>query len=238
MSQSYSETIRVASHECDFQSRMTAAAVLRCVQQISLDHCASLGMNDAFFICTATAFLLSRLTLTVFSPIFVEDILQIDTQPYRPERLLYPRRTVLSRDGVPVAQVDAQWFLFDTAERKILRTMPESYPCSFTEQNDIPMKCVITPTEQVTPAGEYTATYSRCDRNRHLNNTVYVDGICDIISDALFAGKTIHSLNIIFHNELQMKNSMTLYHGNEGDNHYFYGNSAVGKHFSANVILK
>ena len=46
---SYEKEITVYQYECDVKNRMTAAALLKQVQQISTEHCDIFGLDAAYY---------------------------------------------------------------------------------------------------------------------------------------------------------------------------------------------
>ena len=90
---SYEKEITVYQYECDVKNRMTAAALLKQVQQISTEHCDIFGLDAAYYQSTNTAFLLSKISLLFHREILVGEKLKLVTQPSLPVKAVYHRYT-------------------------------------------------------------------------------------------------------------------------------------------------
>ena len=90
---SYEKEITVYQYECDVKNRMTAAALLKQVQQISTEHCDIFGLDAAYYQSTNTAFLLSKISLLFHREILVGEKLKLVTQPSLPIKAVFaPKR--------------------------------------------------------------------------------------------------------------------------------------------------
>ena len=175
------QTLRtIPEFECDFNLRLTAGGLLRLVQEVSTRHCTLLGITMERYQQTHTAFLLAKLCARVYEDIPAGAEVTITSLPSSPIRAVYHRYTTLSLpDGRTAAAVDARWMLVDTQSRRILRRAPEELglPFDMAAVPELPIR-ITRPREELLPAGEEVACYSRCDQNRHMNNTRYADIIC------------------------------------------------------------
>ena len=104
--------------------------------------------------------------------------------------------TITDAEGREVCRVDARWVLIDVKQRHILRTHPEALAFPFSEEANRTLDLSIPRSTELEPAGEYTAAYSRTDRNGHLNNACYADLVCDVLLSLIHIcpGSGEHSL--------------------------------------------
>ena len=51
---------------------------------------------------------------------------------------------------------------------------------------------------------EETAFYTRCDQNRHMNNTYYADIVCDHVPLERIAAHAPARLAVVYHSEVPM----------------------------------
>ena len=85
---------------------------------------------------------------------------------------------------------------------------------------------------------EETAFYTRCDQNRHMNNTYYADIVCDHVPLERIAAHAPARLAVVYHSEVPMGASFTLLRAQTGENGwYFVGTDGEKKHFEANLTL-
>ena len=85
----YAKPIVIQGYECDPNNRMGLGAVLRRAQQIAVEQCAGLGMTEALYAKTHTAFLMAKLTAEFYQHAFVARVLQwiSDDMDLAPDKL-------------------------------------------------------------------------------------------------------------------------------------------------------
>ena len=203
----------VSECECDFARRLTMGGLLRLVQEASTRHCTLLNITGEDYRRTGTAFLLAKLCARIYTDIPAEAQVRLETRPTLPIRAVFHRYTTLTFPGAdsPAAAVDARWVLVDIESRRILRRPPEGLHLPFTNPS-VPEFPILIPKPQGEPeaTGRETAGYSRCDQNRHLNNTRYADIICDHLPLEQLRMGPLRELTICYHRELTMGHAMEI----------------------------
>lgn len=230
----FEQTMIVTQNECDLNSRMRLAALLRRVQQISTDHCSALGIGDEDYKRTHSAFLLAKMSVEVYEDIMVGDQLRLLTHPGVAQKAVYPRYTELfHKDGRLAAAVDARWILVDTQSKRILRRAPEDLPIDFGNET-VPMQDISIPKEKDAElVGQVLVSYSRCDINRHLNNTEYADLICDALPVELVCQQRAKKMNISYHNEALLGEQISILRKEMDGGWYVCGELGEKKAFEA-----
>lgn len=239
MQNSFTETFTVTDNECDIVARMTPGAILRRVQQISTNQCNACGVTAKVYEETNTAFLLAKLQMDFEKPIMSEQTITITTTPFAPVRAVYPRITQLfNEQGELLVTIHTRWVLVNRTTHRILRQPIAEITLPFVTATDNLTDVRIEKTQEVTLIDSLRAGYSRCDVNKHLNNTYYADIACDCIPSALLLQNAIKSMTIAFHNEIPLDACFTVHTGNV-DNHLFYvlGTANEQKHFEVNINL-
>lgn len=214
----------ISECECDFALRLTMGGLLRLVQEISTRHCTLLGIDGERYLATHTAFLLAKLCARVYEPIPAGTEVLLTTRPSMPVRAVYHRYTTLSlEDGRTAAAVDARWVLVDTETRRILRKAPEALGLPFANPS-VPEFPILLPRPETEPepVGEERALYSRCDQNRHMNNTRYADIICDYLPLERLEQGPVRELTISYHREVPMGHTLGLCRCETGPDRYFF----------------
>ncbi len=208
----FEQTTIVLQNECDLNSRMKLSAILRRVQQISTDHCTELGIKDEDYERTHSAFLLAKMSAEVYGNIMVGEKLKLRTHPGIAQRAVYPRYTeIFNEAGQLVAAVDARWILVDTENRKIFRRCPEGLVLNFGNETVESHDISIPKGKDGELSGKEKVNYSRADLNHHLNNTEYADIICDHLPLDLMSSTPIRKMNIAYHQEVKLGESMEIY---------------------------
>ena len=147
------------------------------------------------------------------------------------------RLTLVAQDGTVLSAVDSRWILVDTRTKRILRRPPEDMPMPFVQPPVCELDVSLVKGE-AQPVAEETAFYTRCDQNRHMNNTYYADIVCDHVPLERIAAHAPARLAVVYHSEVPMGASFTLLRAQTGENGwYFVGTDGEKKHFEANLTL-
>lgn len=177
------EEIRVRNQDVDFCGRLTPAALLRHVEQISTDHAEADGIGVSFLHARGLAMLIGRQAVRFARVPRVGERLTLTTRGEQSRHAMIKRITTAEDEqGRQVALVDARWILVDTNMGRILRKptwdttpfwldkIPEELPQTVHRVKD-----------GLTVAGVRRADYSLCDENGHINNARYLDIACDAL---------------------------------------------------------
>lgn len=221
----YTQTYTICRHDGDHHGNAKPGALLRYGQQIATMHAEAAGLNDELYAATHTAYVLAKLALHIDRTPRVDETLTVTTRPERCKRAVNKRITFFNdAAGRQVAVLDSRWVLIDTDKRLILRKHPEAFNDCWAE--DVPfelsMKMVKAVPEDCAPAGEYTATYSRCDMNGHMNNTRYVDILCDALPWNVWDEGEVRDLKVYYHREVPRGASFALLQAQTGEKQYYF----------------
>ena len=221
----YTQTYTICRHDGDHHGNAKPGALLRYGQQIATMHAEAAGLNDELYAATHTAYVLAKLALHVDRTPRVDETLTVTTRPERCKRAVNKRITFFyDAAGQQVAVLDSRWVLIDTDKRLILRKHPEAFNDCWAEDVpfELPMKMVKAVPEDCAPAGEYTATYSRCDMNGHMNNTRYVDILCDALPWNVWDEGEVRDLKVYYHREVPRGASFALLQAQTGEKQYYF----------------
>ena len=221
----YTQTYTICRHDGDHHGNAKPGALLRYGQQIATMHAEAAGLNDELYAATHTAYVLAKLALHIDRTPRVDETLTVTTRPERCKRAVNKRITFFYDEaGQQVAVLDSRWVLIDTDKRLILRKHPEAFNDCWAEDVpfELPMKMVKAAPEDCAPAGEYTATYSRCDMNGHMNNTRYVDILCDALPWNVWDEGEVRDLKVYYHREVPRGASFALLQAQTGEKQYYF----------------
>ena len=221
----YTQTYTICRHDGDHHGNAKPGALLRYGQQIATMHAEAAGLNDELYAATHTAYVLAKLALHIDRTPRVDETLTVTTRPERCKRAVNKRITFFfDAAGQQVAVLDSRWVLIDTDKRLILRKHPEAFNDCWAEDVpfELPMKMVKAAPEDCAPAGEYTATYSRCDMNGHMNNTRYVDILCDALPWNVWDEGEVRDLKVYYHREVPRGASFALLQAQTGEKQYYF----------------
>lgn len=237
----YTEQYTVYRHDGDHHGRLKVAALFRYAQQIATAHAMAVGLNDALYAETHTAYVLAKVALHIEHTPRVDEVLTLTTKPEQVKHAVNKRIThVCNAVGEEVALLDSRWVLIDTEKRTILRKHPEQFNGNWLEEvpEELPVKLTKVPDEECETLGSEYATYDRCDMNGHMNNTRYIDVICNALPLELWDEYTVRDLRIVFHKEVPLGGSFVLKRKQITPEHWFFSGWNEGKRcFEAEIEL-
>ena len=229
----YTETVTVLNADADFRSLLKPSALLRYVEQVSADHARAFGMDDAFFREQGVAFLVGK------------QALQLTRVPRRTEKLTLTTRaeesrrgsikritTVTDESGAQVAMVDCRWIVVSLAEGRILRQPGWTVAGFWNEsvEGELPLqlhKC----RDGLTSAGEWTARYSQCDLNGHINNAFYLDIACDALPLDVMKQGPVKFAAVNYHREIPLGEKAEVLYAPSAEGWYL-----IGRHDGQNSL--
>ena len=204
----YTQKFTVYRTDGDHLGHVKLGALLRYAQQVATAHAEAVGLDDALYRKTHTAYVLAKLALHVTRLPRVDEELTLVTQPERCKRAVNKRIThFYDASGAEAAVMDSRWVLIDTEKRMILRKHPEQFNDQWAEDVplELPMRLPRVAPEDCETLGTQTAAYSRCDMNGHLNNTRYADIVCDALHlERMGAERFVSSLQVGYQAECRV----------------------------------
>ena len=227
----YTQKFTVYRTDGDHLGHVKLGALLRYAQQVATAHAEAVGLDDALYRKTHTAYVLAKLALHVTR-------LPLVTQPERCKRAVNKRIThFYDADGAEVATMDSRWVLIDTEKRIILRKHPEQFNDQWAA--DVPFELPIKLPRIAPEDCEVLGVYSRCDMNGHLNNTRYADIVCDAVPWEVWDTAQIRDFTISYHREVPRGESFTLRRAKLAEDTFYFEGEREGKSaFEAQLIFK
>lgn len=211
----YTQKYRIYENDVDFRKMATLGTLLRYCQQIGAEDAEHYGITPELYASTHTSYVLAKLALHITRTPRVEETITVQTEPEALHRAVNRRFTTFcDAQGREEACVDSRWVLIDTDKRMILRKHPEGFPTTgWVDKLDreLPIKLTKVKREDCEELGTHRAVYSRCDRNGHMNNTVYADLICDALPLEVWRTHTVTDVILYYHKEVPMGESTRLY---------------------------
>lgn len=128
---------------------------------------------------------------------------------------------VVSEEGETLTESMASFALVDVHTHRLLRPTPEALGGlpSVPQETGCPLPPALKDTPPMEAVDQWTVPHSAVDFNRHLNNTVYADLLCDFLPAAL-RECTPRAYALYYMTEAKEGETLTLYYGHDGDDHY------------------
>ena len=210
---SYTEQMTVLDGDSDFRRCLKPSALFRYVEQVSADHARAYGMDHAFFRERRSAFLVGKQALRVWRMPGRAEKINLTTACEAFKKGTMKRlTTITSETGEKLALVDCRWMIVDTEAGRILRTPGWTMP-DF-QNDDLPEELpqIVHKSQPLTAAGERRASYSMCDLNGHINNSLYLDIACDALPQEVVEAAPLSFASIKYHREVPMGQTVQVFY--------------------------
>jgi len=181
----FSEKYTTKWHDTDASRRVTVTKMLVMMQEVSNHHIESLGMPlDTLRDEKGLAFLLSKIRISVYRPLYAYEDVEIQTWTYAAHGFSYPRCYRIIRGDEVIAEADTVWALIDINNRSLVKAS-DCDVYEFTEDEplslDVPQRFRLPKGAELESLGERKIVWSDLDYNMHMNNTKYPDMLCDFL---------------------------------------------------------
>lgn len=215
----YVDKHRVLSQFTDKNGILRTGALIRYMQEAAANCMAEDKPSYDELIERGYSFVLSRISVSVYSDIHANDEIEVETWACESQRYSFPRCYRVTRGGVTVAEASAIWALIDIKKHRLVRAsdIELGYRTDEPLELDVAAKIHI-PEERLSLVGERTVCYSDVDRNGHMNNTVYADMLCDFVFTHGFG--RVSSMSISFLNEAPFGETLKVYKAADDDTYY------------------
>lgn len=214
------EEYRINTHDTDLNRIASATGVMRYLQDAANLNMEECGPSYMDLFDRGYAFILSRIRLSMYAPLFAHDRITCETWPTPSHGVSFNRAYRLLRDGDVVCEGDSVWALVDHRSGKLCRVgdVELNYGGDEALSLDMPSRVRIPREMELSLVGEHTVEYGETDVNGHMNNTHYADLFCHFLP---MRGSRVTSINISFLSELPMGETVKVYLGETEGVYYF-----------------
>lgn len=237
----YAEQWLVNRHDGDFYGDIKPASILRYVQQVSTAHAYHLGITDEVYARTHTAYVLAKIAMHISRTPHVDETLTLVTEPEQLKHAVNKRITTLyDARGQEMVVVDSRWVLIDVDKRMILRKHPDEIALWHNDvERSLSMRMTKAKADVWESMGTRTAVYSLCDMNGHMNNSRYIDVVCDALPWDWWDHWTLEDLVIYYHKEVPRGEQFALYRAQTAPNQWYFCGVREGKNcFEASLTFR
>ncbi len=195
------QELTVRSYETDPVGRLQVPILCKLLQEVAVAHAAILGVAVETLFERGTAWVLSRLHLSMRRWPGADEEILIETWPEAMNRLFVERRfSVMAQDGSPIGSVSTLWFVLDLNRRR-----PVRLPANIGDKIDgydigpDPMRPPeLLPPDSVDRELAFTVRRSDLDMAAHVNNTSYVEWAIEAVPDLVWSDCDLTRLEIQF----------------------------------------
>ena len=215
----YTKNYEIHIHQVDQNRVCPPAEILRMMHittdyQMHAEHCTIEQMQEQ-----GMAMVLSKLHLCFYEPVHQGETLTVTTWPCVSRGFQFDRCYRAMVDDKVVAEGISIWALIDINTHRLLRSDKVDFS-HYTFGEKFPLDCNIASFDgEYEPICTHHVAYSDADTYLHMNNTRYIDMICDLVPD--MAKRTTCAITIHYKNEAPVGSDIEVFRGECGDTFYF-----------------
>ena len=178
-------------YNVDMNRRARPAGLLREMQECGSRQMADQRPSYDELLDKGQALMLSRLDMIIPQEVCLDEEIEVFTWPCPSTRATFLRNYLVRKDGKTAAMISSQWTLVNSETRKIMKVEDVDFS-NYTMDEYVDVmpgsKFKISREDGETiaasePVGIKNVKLSDVDYNGHMNNTNYVDMLCDYIPE-------------------------------------------------------
>ncbi len=209
------ENVRVDMSECDFHGRWKPANIFRTLSEAAGNHADELDSGFKEMEAHGYYWVLSRMKVKFLSYPKGKDVVTVQTWPRMiGQKLFYIREfQIFDEQQNPLVLATSAWLVIDTKSRRLVppRSVP-NLPMATTPWAyalDEQLEKIVLPEGGVQRYSQ-KAAYSAIDQMGHVNNSRYVEAICDCFDYAVFDQYEIDWLQINYDKEVRPNDKLVV----------------------------
>ena len=208
----WQEEYKVHYYYTDYKGRLKPSYITRYIHETANRSMKNFGFSSDFLFKKNLAFILSKISFKYYSPIVEDDVIKVQTWALPPKTTIFQRNYRIYKDDGIAVEAASAWALINIKEKSIIR--PENFEYMTEEMLDseeisFEVQKRLRIPDDMEYLTDYIIKYSDIDHNLHMNNSVYIDLICDCVynqGEKLNEGSNqkiecFHSIDISYNNQ-------------------------------------
>lgn len=224
--------------DVDINGTWMPSAIFVRMQEIAEDHAASVGLGRVDLVDTmGFGWVLTRMHVQMKQYPRLAETIRVSTWPLKPTRLTFLRHFMFHNDrGEELGRASSQWVLFDIKDRILRRTsVLGDYPHDPNAEGVLPEPGKIILPKEMDKQCTRKVLYSDVDMNGHMNNTKYLNWMCELFSSDYLRRRRMHDIRINYIAEAYIDQEIDLYLQEGDGGHYICGKTGDKTVFDAYV---
>ena len=173
------------------------------------------------------ALMLSRMDMIIPQEVYLDEPIDVYTWPCPSVRATFLRNYAIYKNGQPAAMMSSQWSLVNSETRRIMKVEDVDFSnYTMDEYVDVmpegKFKISREEAEALETVGEKRIMLSDIDYNGHMNNTNYVDLLCDYIPELYDGNHRVSSFRIHFSKEAPLGEKIEIRRFKKPDGKYLF----------------
>lgn len=234
----HTEHYTVCWHDTDANRAVRPSRLVSYMQETANAQLIANGMSlDRMRDEIGLAFLLSRITVRIYHPLYTGDEIDVQTWVCEGRGLHFDRCFQVWKGSTLIAEAYSDWALMNLREKRLVRTSEFSYgfPPDQPLSPELSARVRYPVLGGMECVGERKIVYSDIDYNRHMNNTHYPDMLCNFTPDIL--SRRVVGISLSFLHEATFGHTLKVYRQEKEDGFYFRTVDQDGKTCLEAVLL-
>ena len=218
----FTETIRIDNYDVDMHGIARPTSLLAKLEEVGSHQMLAYPPNNDDLRGRGMGFILSRVVLRVHTALCDGDTVEAQTWATDSRGLAFNRCYRILRDGEAAVEVYTVWALLNFKEHRLVRVGEEGHIGGEPDPAltmDLPLRVRMPAAEEYAEIGKRKVYYSDTDVNGHMNNTKYLNMLCDFVPE--IEKKTLKGMNISYVTEAPLGEELTVLCKADGDTYYF-----------------
>ena len=214
----YVEKQRLTTYQVDQNKVGRASGIWQIMQGAACHQMKTQKPSYEDLLDEGKALMLARVDLAIPEEVYFEEEVEASSWPCPSSRATFLRNYTLERGGKRIAIASTQWSLVDIESRKILKVSDADFSNYWMSDyiELLPHKFKIAAAdvekmESAGPVGYKIVAYGDLDYNGHMNNTYYLDMICDYIPELAAGTHRVSGMRIHYSKEAPLGEKIAIY---------------------------
>lgn len=231
------QTFRVLSSYTDCFQNMKLSVLLRMLQESAIEGTENAGVTREYTLDKGLLWVVSSLHFIMQRPIRYDETITITSWPGEMRHVFFPRHfTMEDKDHNVIMQGIELWLLMDAEKRTMVN--PKAWNISIpgiVKGNELSFPSAPKRLEGNPVTLTHEVSYSELDLNGHVNNSVYMNWIDDMLGKQFHETHFVSEITAAFHQEVHDGEIITLEETQQDDDYAFLGTAEKGKFFQASL---
>lgn len=223
--------------DVDINGLWMPSAIFTRMQEVAENHAQAVGRGRCDIVKDNLAWVLTRMHLRMDRYPCLGETIRISTWPLRPASLLFRRQFLFENlDGSVLGRASSQWALLNLEKRSLCRTsVLGEYPYDPESRTVLEEPRKITLPEDMAEAAVRKVLYSDVDMNAHMNNSKYLNWICELFPIDFLRANSLRDAYINYIAEAYIGDDVSLDMQEDKGSYFICGRTAGRTVFDAQV---
>lgn len=211
--ETYSTKSALLASDVDLYGRWRPGSIFVAMQESAITHADLLGCGRDPMLKKGMFWAVFRTQLQMQKYPLMGDEVVLTTWPGKTNRGFFPRyHTFQTPDGVPLGAASSLWVIVDVDSRSMILfpDLPSPMPDTSQLTPPLPFPSRAETLHVNTQDHRITPCYTDLDVNQHVNNTRYVDWVCDRLPLSVLSTHAIDDIVLNYIKEIRPDQSLAL----------------------------